>query len=350
MVEQCPSKSKAEVRVLLDVPMIFRKNRSRRTYSVSSNLKPIATVVGNSETLQKYCLKDYVGLFPGYEDKDDIHLRQFEGESILVHMRPDKGIIGDALPAGIYRLDHDEYGEYELKVLENFKTDNYVVLSNSRVNELRKDIELFFNNKNKYSELNLMYKRGCLLYGPPGNGKTLGIQTAIDTSVQNYDAIVLFLSNEIVDFGNLLDIRDSLKGRNVVFVIEEITERLENGETFLNFLDGEYAWENTYQISTTNYPELLPSNIVERPSRYDLVLEVENPNREDRKTYLSNLVGSVTEEVLDSTEGFSTAFLKELALRSLLYDKSVIEVIVELETLKKKVKSQFKGNNGKLGF
>lgn len=124
-------------------------------------------------------------------------------------------------------------------------------------------------------------KKGILLYGPPGNGKTTEIMSLFATAAE--EKIRIFIVDRGVDFSDLTSFRDMLSADPTVFVLEELTQRTDKDgtEELLTFLDGETSWDNSVVIATTNYPEELPANLVDRPGRFETFLEYGNPTEQD---------------------------------------------------------------------
>jgi intein/homing endonuclease len=171
-------------------------------------------------------------------------------------------------------------------------------------------------------------------------------------AIQEYDAIVILTPPKDTDFDSLTScFRESLQDRTTIFMVEELTEAKGKKEEILSFLDGENSWNNSYAIGTTNYPGKLDKNIVDRPGRFDKVIEVDEPDKQERKKYLESVTNrTYTDKELAMTEGYSFSYLKELVLRMELEDKSLETVIEEFEELKREIDEQFQDREDTIGF
>jgi AAA+ superfamily predicted ATPase len=115
-----------------------------------------------------------------------------------------------------------------------------------------------------------------------------------------------------------------------VLVLEDIDSLLndENRSFFLNELDGFASNQGIVTIATTNHPERLDSAISERPSRFDRKYHFDLPAFPEREAYITlwndklksamGLSEQAVSQIVELTEGFSFAYLKELFLSSMI--------------------------------
>lgn len=154
--------------------------------------------------------------------------------------------------------------------------------------DLLNDINIFLNNKTTYEKLGISNKRGYMLSGPPGNGKsTIPLAMAKQLDMNIY---YLNLSSVTSDSG-LLTLVSEIRN-NSILVLEDIDILVgKNNEpraegtkdktsiTFsnlLNTLGGVFEPDNCIIVLTTNHPEKLDSALV-RAGRVDMHIKIDNP-------------------------------------------------------------------------
>jgi len=118
------------------------------------------------------------------------------------------------------------------------------------------------------------------------------------------------------------------------------------GSDTLNILDGVDSIDNTLIIATTNYPERIPDNLIDRPGRFDSLYEVGFPTTDVRLAYLKEQLSLASEvdlmQAVQMTEGYSIAYLKELVVASQIYDKKLFEIIKTFKERKAKIQKFIK--------
>lgn len=181
------------------------------------------------------------------------------------------------------------------------------------------DIAKFMSSRHIYDEMGMFYKRGYLLYSAPGCGKTAFVRYLIKQKFNEKCHLIWMDSVPSLSFIKALCVIPTLK----VFVIEEITSYNKNPydlKRLLEFLDGEKSVSNSIVIATTNYPKELEQNLADRPSRFDIPLEIKEPNEQETKVFFEYfLKRNLTKDEV-TLSGLTVAHIKECCLLNKLYD------------------------------
>jgi len=162
------------------------------------------------------------------------------------------------------------------------------------IQKIREVIELPFKQPDLYNHLGVKPYRGIMLWGEPGNGKTL-IAKAIANEVKAHFIPVGGPDILNKNFGesekNLRDIFEEARELqpSIIFFdeIDSIAQSRLAGETskwyatvvnqLMSLLDGIKEFGNVTVLASTNRPDLLDSALL-RPGRFDYILEVKKPN------------------------------------------------------------------------
>lgn len=199
------------------------------------------------------------------------------------------------------------------------QTDELYHLPNELIKKLIVEIADFWNKSAEFEKYSIKHKRGILLHGGPGVGKTSTINLLASALIKN-DGLVFSCANinEVLIFAEFANkqLRTVDKTRPLILILEDIDKMMDGGNAesmLLNFLDGELSVDHIVVVATSNrYKEL--NDLVLRPSRFDQHIEMFGPTKEVRKAYLikKGLEEDEAETWADQTPEFSLAELKEL--------------------------------------
>ena len=265
----------------------------------------------------------------------------------------------DGVPSGVYEIVYNAKIGNDVLRKQPFKTDELYSLPSDEIIDILSDIDNFWNMKDQYEKYKFIHKRGILMFGEPGCGKS-GIIQMVSKNIIERGGIVINIKDEddVERFSSFIpSFREIEPSRPLVVLLEDIDsiagEHSYSVGKLLNILDGVKQIENVVYIATTNYPEKLQERITNRPSRFDRRYKVELPNSEIRKCFIENKLNEEDlskidiEEWVKRTEGMSLSHLKEVVISVIIMGRTFEETIENLEGLKKS--PTIKGT-GKVGF
>ena len=160
--------------------------------------------------------------------------------------------------------------------------------------EIRADVERFFASKDVYEKYGVPWKRGLLLLGPPGNGKTHAIKALINATGLPCLYIKTFDSEKFEEETGIRQVfRKAREAAPCLLVLEDLDSLVsgENRSFLLNEMDGFSANAGILTIATTNHPGRLDPAILDRPSRFDRKYHFGLPERPERLASIERWAG-----------------------------------------------------------
>lgn len=150
-----------------------------------------------------------------------------------------------------------------------------VVLPGDMSDFILADVRKFLSSSDFYKQLGVPYRRGYLLHGPPGCGKTsyvMALAGELRLSIS-----LLNLSNRNLNDEALTSLLNNAHMDSIV-LLEDIDRAFSNEcnvtmSGLLNALDGVGAQEGRLVFMTTNHVEMLDPALI-RPGRADVKIEV----------------------------------------------------------------------------
>jgi cell division protease FtsH len=175
-------------------------------------------------------------------------------------------------------------------------------------------------------------KRGLLLFGPPGTGKTHTMRYVVQ---QLRGATVILLSGQSLHAVSMITqmARDLQPAVVVLEDVDLVAEDRSFGPgpnpvlfSLLDAMDGAAADADLLFLLTTNRADLLEPALAARPGRVDVAIEIVLPSADSRRRLLEVYTRGVPLEldandlagIVARTEGVTASFIKELVRRSVL--------------------------------
>jgi hypothetical protein len=211
-----------------------------------------------------------------------------------------------------------------------------LVLPDATLKGLRDAVSGWANGRETYAALGFAWRRGVLLVGPPGTGKTMvckAVAAALPAGMP-----VLYVRDLRED-----DRKEAIqaifkRARRLapcLLILEDLDSLIvaENRTVFLNELDGFASNEGLLVVASTNHPHKIDEALLKRPSRFDRVFHIGLPKAEERAEFCrrtltrSTLAGHLSPEldvddlaqrVAAKTDSFTPAYLKEALVAAAL--------------------------------
>ena len=179
------------------------------------------------------------------------------------------------------------------------KSWDSIILDTDVMREIRANTIEFLNKKECWAKYGIPQKRGILLAGEPGTGKTVICKALMAES----DGVTCITANAyaLSADGYITELYDMAEDLSPCIVfIEDIDliglNREENHYqhgpallSLLNVLDGVEEKQEIITVATTNSLDALDRAITQRPSRFDRVVKLSLPLLEERKKLVSLL-------------------------------------------------------------
>lgn len=257
-----------------------------------------------------------------------------EDKKDIIHIRYVLGASGGNSP------------EFSSKIKVNTTRIPEVVLDQSDLEGIENDLEEFLSKKEWYNERQIPYRRGYMLEGPPGTGKSslvrrLAIKNKLDiyiadkASLHSITKWIRFIPRRslllLEEADTLFSNRETKPGS----LLGEIEEQMTDFGSVLNALDGVASAEDIVIVMTTNYPERLDPALV-RAGRIDYTLHMGLASEDQAKRlfllFWNNELAAQRFAQLAGNGVHSPADLKNVLISS----KNEAEALSKMETLKEK--------------
>lgn len=221
-----------------------------------------------------------------------------------------------------------------------FIPDKEVLLNDLKVN--------FYQRRDWYAERNLTFKRGYLLHGSPGNGKSSLVMALARELKKNLFYLSLGSEARETDLHSLIaDVKEDsfivFEDVDATFFKRKAANDAISFSAFLNILDGPSSREGIVFFFTTNHIQNLDPALL-RPGRIDMVFEINNPRTTSIIAYMCNFFDyrqTVREdkvELIRDLTDCSMAVVQECCIQSKSFEEA-LDKIIETGKVKQVTKS-----------
>ena len=239
----------------------------------------------------------------------------------------------DYYPAGnwvfiVQKKDFFDFAKSLLRLQKKNKKIETPILSNTLLTEIYDNtIGFLARDKSIYNKYNIPFKRGVLMCGPPGNGKTLTckwLKQICQNKKYSYKIVTMQMYLQAKQHGIVRDLFLPVDGKKGIIFFDDMDQAVKSREsgnleiaTFLTNLDGIEPTEGAVYVFATNYIKDLDEAFV-RPGRIDVFIPFRKPTTGLRKKFIKTLFPKEilkdinVEELVEETDDHTFAELEEI--------------------------------------
>jgi len=254
------------------------------------------------------------------------------------------------------RLSEDRTLQVDFHPLPAIEREG-IILPSGVLDRIERNAVRFSEHRGKLRAAGQHLKRGLLLHGQPGTGKTLTAMYLTGRLNERTTLLVTGRGHGLIE--STCSLARWLEPSTVILedvdlIGEERTHQNQSCNTLLfellNQMDGLSDDVDILFILTTNRPDILEPALAARPGRIDQAIEIPLPDADCRRRLLTLYSRGLTlqlnsvDRIIDRTEGVSAAFMRELVRKSSLiavdntgvvvvqeehFDEAIRELVVE---------------------
>ena len=289
-------------------------------YTSEENYRVIPSLINNIFYFKKHGVAMVrIPIYQNHEDFEEDFIFAKDDESMLLFLQDMIETQRQSMTQGITIFTDTDDGvvRHREKITNQVPRADVLLNDDMKTDIFRSIDEFFLKSGSFFKKYDIPYKRGILLYGTPGNGKT----TLVKSIAGSVSAPTVYWQiTENTSSYSIQEVFSTVtKMAPMVLVIEDIESMPDYARSaFLNALDGATSKEGIFLIGTTNYPEQIDPALINRAGRFDRAYEIKQPDDTLRELYLRKkglerfLDEGVLHHLIQKTKGLSIAQLNEV--------------------------------------
>jgi len=217
----------------------------------------------------------------------------------------------------------------KIEFIDSSITRDKLILTEEIWRVLDQNLFYFLNNRDQIKKANLDWRRGLLIWGFPGTGKTLFGKVLCNEAE---DVTMIWVTSRSIedsdDVATIFGLGRSLAPcilffEDIDFFAQDRDEGYDPvlGE-LLTQLDGIFPNEGLFVVGTTNRPGILDTAITQRPARFDVRIKFDLPKQVERERMFKLFLGNESDvdfkRLASRSERMTGAYIRESCVRGSL--------------------------------